>query len=276
MSNQRFIANWHTHTFRCNHATGDAPDYCKAATDVGIKVLGFCDHMPTLDKSWARDRMDISLLPGYCQAVRDAKTQFPDLKIFLGLECEWFPHFGRAYYEDFIGKYGIEYLAGAPHVYQMDDLSWRAVWKRRTENDQKNDTIAYGKQVLRTIEAGLFTFMAHPDLFGVFCDYWSPECEAISRDIIQAAVACDLPLEMNGNGIVKPFVTDADGSSRPQYPYERFWRIAAEEGVTALVNSDAHKPEFIDLGVDDVYAMANRIGLKLHTFTDLKDGKLAI
>lgn len=275
MSIPNFIANWHTHTFRCKHATGDAQDYCQAATAIGLKTLGFSDHMPTPDKMLERDRMDISELAGYCQAVKDAQEQFKSLKIFLGIECEWCPKYGISYYKEVLqGEYGIEYLVGAPHVYQMEDMSWRAVWKRRTENDQKNDTIAYGKQVVSMIETGLFTFMAHPDLFGIFCDHWSTECEAISRDIIQAALAYNLPLELNGAGIKKPYVVDTDGNSRPQYPYEPFWQRAAAAGITAIVNSDAHKPELIGIGIEDVYTMADRIGLEIKTFTDLKDGKL--
>ena len=40
------IANYHTHTWRCNHAMGLEEDYVKAALDQGLQILGFADHTP--------------------------------------------------------------------------------------------------------------------------------------------------------------------------------------------------------------------------------------
>lgn len=38
--------NYHTHTFRCRHATGTPKDYIKYAIDGGIEYMGFSDHVP--------------------------------------------------------------------------------------------------------------------------------------------------------------------------------------------------------------------------------------
>ena len=35
------IANYHTHTHRCNHAIGREEDYVKEALKVGLKILGW-------------------------------------------------------------------------------------------------------------------------------------------------------------------------------------------------------------------------------------------
>ena len=42
------IANYHTHTHRCNHAVGREEDYVKEALKVGLKLLGWADHTPYL------------------------------------------------------------------------------------------------------------------------------------------------------------------------------------------------------------------------------------
>ena len=39
-------ANYHTHTWRCRHASGTERDYIENAIDHGIKILGFSDHTP--------------------------------------------------------------------------------------------------------------------------------------------------------------------------------------------------------------------------------------
>ena len=43
---KRSLANYHTHTWRCQHARGTEEEYVKAAIKQGFGVLGFSDHTP--------------------------------------------------------------------------------------------------------------------------------------------------------------------------------------------------------------------------------------
>ena len=38
--------NYHTHTYRCGHATGNEEEYILFAIENGIKYMGFADHFP--------------------------------------------------------------------------------------------------------------------------------------------------------------------------------------------------------------------------------------
>ena len=40
------IANYHTHTYRCRHASGTEEEYIYQALDGGLEELGFSDHTP--------------------------------------------------------------------------------------------------------------------------------------------------------------------------------------------------------------------------------------
>ena len=42
------IANYHTHTWRCHHASGTEREYVEAAIRGGLKILGFSDHTPQI------------------------------------------------------------------------------------------------------------------------------------------------------------------------------------------------------------------------------------
>ena len=56
-------ANYHTHTFRCGHASGKDEDYVKAAVNRKFDVLGFSDHVPWPYESTYRNpgvRMDVT------------------------------------------------------------------------------------------------------------------------------------------------------------------------------------------------------------------------
>ena len=38
--------NYHTHTTRCKHASGEDREYVEKAIESGLKILGFSDHCP--------------------------------------------------------------------------------------------------------------------------------------------------------------------------------------------------------------------------------------
>ena len=105
-------------------------------------------------------------------------------------------------------------------------------------------------------------FLAHPDVFGVSYEGWTAEATACCREICKAAVAADIPLEINGYGLRKKPKAD-EGTMRPQYPLEKFWEIAGEEGVKAVVSSDAHRPIDVWSNTDDCVAWAKRHGVEV-------------
>ena len=283
--------NWHTHTFRCKHAKGDAPDYCRAALAAGLTTLGFSDHMPTPDRRWQSCRMEPEELAGYVAAVRAAARTFAvpsaatsvvsgqregphpaPFSVFAGLECEWVPDFGRAYYEnELLGKAGLDYLVAGIHFAPLpgtDD------WFTPFTYPRKNDAAflgSYVKLLVAAMESRLFLFFAHPDLFGCFFDRWTPDAAAATRDIVVAAKETGSVFEINTNGLRKPQIPLADGTFHAPYPRDEFWRAVAEAGIPALVNSDAHRPEDIVGKLDEGRSFAARLGVNLIAPHELKD-----
>ena len=57
--------NYHTHTYRCQHATGDVIDYANAAIDAGLTTLGMSDHAAMPDNRWNNVRMSMPELDDY-------------------------------------------------------------------------------------------------------------------------------------------------------------------------------------------------------------------
>ena len=49
----------------------------------------------------------------------------------------------------------------------------------------------------------------------------------------------------------------------PAEPLEKFWEIAGEEGVKAVVSSDAHRPIDVWSNTDDCVAWAKRHGVEV-------------
>ena len=71
--------NYHTHTTRCMHATGDDEDYVLSAIKGGYRILGFSDHTPWKYRTdYVADmRMLPEELPGYGGEPQDAPWKIP-------------------------------------------------------------------------------------------------------------------------------------------------------------------------------------------------------
>jgi histidinol-phosphatase (PHP family) len=261
-----FTANWHTHTFRCKHATGDASDYVRQAERVGVQTLGFTDHMPTPDSRWRSVRMDADELAGYREAVALAGRLNPDLRIFCGLECEYLPEWHAYFTEELLGRQGIEYLILGAHGFPVSG-EWASTFSRQRANDPRL-LHAYADYVIGSLATGLFRLLAHPDVFGFFHDCWDADTEVVARDIAQAARDAQVPLEINAYGFRKPPMQTPRGP-RPAYPWAPFWDVAADAGAVAVINSDAHAPTDLSGAVDQAFALARRAGIRVVMPQDL-------
>ena len=91
---------------------------------------------------------------------------------------------------------------------------------------------------MEAIGSGLFSYVAHPDLFMRMYPSFDADCERASREIIAKAIECSVPIEYNLLGFAHGI---EDG--RQGYPYPDFWRIAGEMKATAVIGIDAHEPE---------------------------------
>ena len=178
--------NYHTHTTRCMHATGDDEDYVLSAIKGGYRILGFSDHTP-----W-KYRTDY---------VADMRMLPEDYIIFGNHHYhtdEKFPYFGH-------------------HTDSRDMLE------------------LYEESAIEGMESGLFSCLAHPDLFMRSYPKFDHHCTTISRHICRTAARLNVPLEYNIGYVA---YNEAHGLST--YPCPEFWRIAANEGCTAIIGLDAH------------------------------------
>ena len=239
MLDSEFQHNFHTHTFRCKHAKGDVDDYCRWAVAHGMKTLGMSDHTALPDDRWIRARMAMHELDDYVRAVRTAKTDYPDLRVLLGMECEYVPKF-HSFFEDLLlGEYDFEYLIAGAHFFLDGEGEWKGTYGGTTSYET---LMQYSSYVCDMIDSGLFDFIAHPDLFGNCYVEWDANTIACSRDIIVAAAEKNVGLEINALGCRKIAKKKPD-NPYPLYPWPPFWELASEYDVTVIVNADAHRPE---------------------------------
>ena len=261
--------NYHTHTWRCKHASQDVSAYCQAAVNCGLTVLGISDHTALPDNRWPNIRMDIDELPLYCEAIDQAVKDFPQLKVLKSAECEYATEYDSFFRDKLLSELEFDYLVGAAHFFPMDG-DWRSSYGGA---DSLKSLRAYSKYFIQSMESGLFAFMAHPDLFGNSYLTWDDNTIAASHDIFTAAAELKVPLEINGYGLRKPKIDTPEGV-RCMYPWLPFWEMASDYDILYIVNSDAHHPDDVNANLEEANSIGQQNGLTMADLSHLEMASL--
>ncbi len=250
-------SNFHTHTYRCGHATGEDIDYVNSALRAGISILGFSDHTPWPYKGEYKPqvRMDISQLDGYIYSILSLKERFRDkIDIRLGLECEYFEEF-IPWLDELAQEKNLYLIFGNHFPTSAIDAEY---FGHSTKDKAHLDY--YVETVLRGMEYKRFLYLAHPDLFMRAYPHFDEICEKASRRICEKAARLGMPLEFNLGG----YQLGADRGKEECYPHEKFWQIAADCGCSCIIGFDAHSNAALER--EDTWKKAvdiiRRLGLK--------------
>ena len=252
------IANYHAHTWRCHHADGIEEDYVRHGIDRGLKIIGFSDHTPYPfpDGYVSTFRMNLDQLQDYVDTITSLQRKYsPQTQILLGLEAEFYP----ALFSQLLSilrDHPVDYLLLGQH--NLGNEIGEHYNGRPTGDPELLRRYCY--QTAQGMNTGLFTYLAHPDLF-----YFTGDTSLYRRYMRQLCVeanGCGIPLELNLLGL-------AQGR---HYPNEEFWRIAAEENCAVVLGCDAHSPQAMSDTEPEKKAMelVHRMGLRLLERVDLR------
>jgi len=241
-------ANYHTHTSRCGHAEGTDEQYVKAAVSQGYDVLGFADHVPWPYKSGFVHhgvRMPITQLDEYLASVRRLKKQYADkIEILAGFECEYFPEYMN-WLAEMKEEKQLDFLIFGNH-YDTTDETGLYFGQTKTAAQLRR----YVDSAVKGVETGLFSYLAHPDVFMRSYKPFDDNCRAAARELCQLCKAYDLPMEYNVHDRFISYFTH-----RISYPHPEFFEIARDYGVRVLIGIDAHEPRELSDGTQWDLAM---------------------
>ncbi len=253
-------ANYHTHTPRCRHASGTEREYAENARKGGLRILGFSDHTPydyspSAYKSGIR--MEVEELGDYVSTLEGLRREYEgQLDIRIGLEVEYYPNLFRRLL-DTAKAHGVEYMILGQHF--VGNEEGEPYSGQPTDDEGILDR--YVKQSIEGLQTGAITYVAHPDLMRYVGD--GRIYDRHMREFCRAARDLSIPLEINLLGV----------RDHRHYPNEAFWRIAGEEGNTAILGSDAHQPEAVVCPEAEAAgrALAERYGLPVLETMPLRD-----
>lgn len=254
---KKLIANYHTHTKRCGHASGEDREYVEEAIKAGIKYLGFSDHspMPFKGSYMSGIRMSLKEAENYFSSIEALKKEYKnDIKIYAGVEAEYYPEI----FDDlikFLSDYPLDYMICGQHYIDGEQNSYYMGSRFSAEKILAR----YVENIKGAIDSGRYLYIAHPDLPQFVGE--SETYDKHMRDLCIYAKEHNMPLEINVLGYLK-------NPSDPPYPTKRFFKIAKEVGNRVVMGIDAHSPAaFSDIDAQNaMFDFASSLGIEIEQF----------
>ena len=229
--------NFHTHTPRCGHAIGREEEYIENALKANFKYLGFSDHTYINNFSQPFVRMDKNAFPEYIVTLNQLKKKYSDkIEILIGLECEYCSNMVEEY-KWLLQENILDYLIIGQH-FIFDDNGCHSF----DSYSSSTSFNLYVRELLKGIDTGLFSCVAHPDLFTFFYqeddDSMKKNCELIIDKVIEK----DVVLELNISKLANNIRSGKNMFYSRTFPHDYFWKIAGEKKAKVMVGLDAHTP----------------------------------
>ncbi|MFO7850816.1 MAG: histidinol-phosphatase [Spirochaetia bacterium] len=259
--------NYHTHSSFCD-GQGRPQHYAEYAFSRGFYALGFSGHAPLpFPNSWT---MDEENLLEYIGEVLELKKHYKDsLEIYLGLETDYFDEKHNPANPKY-DALGLDYKIGSVHhLYSPERKEFMSVdYSREELNTLLNETFKgdikalvseYYKRVREMVQTGGFEILGHLDLIKKHNRdnaYFDEAEEWYAREIqktLEAIAGSDVILEINTGAMARGYTDE---------PYPSPWIIdrAAELEIPVTINSDAHKPEWLDYCFEEAESLARASG----------------
>lgn len=219
--------NYHTHTTRCGHASGTEEEYIQRAIANGIEYMGFSDHAPFIfpDGYQSSYRVPFDKVEDYMTTVAALRTKYQnqiDLKI--GFEMEYYPtHFEKMLQN--VRAFGAEYLILGQHFNYEEHPNNKTTGSPSSE---RAELTHYVDTVIEAIRTGVYTYVAHPDIFN-----FTGADEIYQEEMRRLCIASreeGIPMEINFLGIREGRL----------YPNTKFWQVAGQEKCPVTFGFDAH------------------------------------
>jgi histidinol-phosphatase (PHP family) len=237
------LPDYHTHTVRCGHASGEPGEYVLAAQRMGLIGIGIADHLPLLPSPDPELSMSAADLQPYVADVQALKAEFPGY-VLLGVEADYRPQ-TISEMRSLLEEHPFDYVIGSVHhlgTWGFDDPRQMGEYDDR---DIDEVWIEYLELVGDAAESGLFTILGHLDLVKKF-GYRPTRVLALELDhLVDRIARSGVLVEINTAGLHKP--------AAEVYPTLDILRRLCVADVGITFGSDAHTPE--EVGRDFAHAV---------------------
>ncbi|MFO7612433.1 MAG: histidinol-phosphatase [Clostridia bacterium] len=249
---------------------GKLSDFACSAEEKGVLSVGFSDHSPIpVENTWS---MKLSSLNAYISEANEIKKSgLHSIDIFTGLELDYMEDVDVCRYIGF-EELPLDFFLGSVHyVYsrrlgkhmEVDGTSDEFLYlvEEGFEGDAGKVFGTYYNSVRKMIREYRPKIAAHLDLvsknnanhrfFDESSENYLIEVEKTLEVIKEAGVI----VEVNAGGMSRGYMTTP-------YPSGKILERCREKGIRIALNSDAHKPEDIAHGFEDIMKKIRSIGFR--------------
>ena len=250
-------AVFHTH---CSYCDGRAPmeEFVVRSISAGFSAYGISSHAPIEGMKWTVDKADMD---DYLSEFRRLKQKYAaDLELYVGLEADYLDgELNPA--TDYIRSLPLDYIIGSVHLLRtpsgevVDTDTGIENFTRLLNTCFGGDlwfmVEEYFKASERMVRLGGFDFIGHMDKISYNASLIDEDLVFSDRDRklfdnYSALIAeSGLMVEVNTKSFLKRGVF---------YPHVRHFSSLHELGIPVVVNSDAHAPDLIEVGIKEALA----------------------
>ena len=243
--------DYHMHTKRCGHATGEVAEYIAEARRKGLLEIGFSDHLPFVTHRDPKYTMDISELPAYQRDIEEARHKTRDLEIKVGIEADYME--GNAEeIRKLVASYPYDFVIGSVHFirkWAFDDPREKDRWERENVEEVYR---RYYELLRQSAETGIYDIMGHVDLVKKFGHRSREDLSDLIDTTARAFKERGVAIEINTSGLRKPV--------KEIYPSLEVLKVYKKHGVPIVFGSDAHAPQHVGSDFDRARALALEAG----------------
>lgn len=167
----------------------------------------------------------------YFRTLTDLKQEYAgQIALHIGVEAEYYPALFDGMIQ-LLRQYPCEYMLLGQHFLENEEDTGEYVY---LPSSDPNALRRYVNQALTALDTGLFTYLAHPDLFR-----WTGDPQTYLREmtrLCQGARQRGVVLEYNLLGHY----------DHRCYPNPQFWQLAAEAGNPVILGVDGHCPQALN------------------------------
>ncbi len=239
-------ADYHIHTAYCGHARGSISQYIESAIALGLKEIGFSDHLgryyltPAQRRRYRDWGMDAKNLDRYFSDLLEARKSYKGrIGISVGLEVDYIEGCERLL-EPIIERYSFDYLLCSVHC--LPRFGWRHLADYWRYSDTATIYTEYFRVVRSAIGSGLFHILAHPDLIWRSLRWPAGGATLLLQEIADmtgTAKAMNKAVEINANG----FSWSRRNPLEYGDPFFSLLDQCGKLGTPISLGSDAHDPK---------------------------------
>ncbi|OGV34233.1 MAG: hypothetical protein A2020_04415 [Lentisphaerae bacterium GWF2_45_14] len=263
------LADYHTHTYLCKHASGEPEEYLRQAERAGLAEIGVSDHCPWPDGYDTECRMAVEEYGLYRDITAKLQSLGSKVKVRIGLEVDWVPGQMEIVREK-VESGNFDYIIGSVHYvddFPFDNPAMLEEWAK--PGKQEWVWANYASLLTEYIMNFDFEIIGHMDLpkkFGHFPCEMKKFMEKADY-AFELAGAKNMSIELNTSGLRKPV--------KEIYPSLEILKLAKFRGLTITLGSDAHHPSEVAANFKDAVELATLAGYKEFALYSAREASLA-